>query len=159
VPEGIYDSSGQYLSVVRMVQPQADELMRRLREGKPLGTLGTQLAGTAPSPANIVVSVVERDDGAPIANDVFHILTEGGFNQSPGIVDETVVTPPSKGSMILYRSGSEDMAKVVGSYFGNLDLVPAPAGTLPKGQDVAVVVTDRYQVPPPNPSGPVNCPT
>ena len=159
VPEGIYDSSGQYLSVVRMVQPQADELMRRLREGRPLGTLGTQLAGTAPSPANIVVSVVERDVGAPIANDVFDILTEGGFNQSPGIVDETVVTPPAKGSMILYRSGAEDMAKVVGSYFGNLDLVPAPAGTLPRGQDVAVVVTDRYQVPPPNPSGPVNCPT
>jgi LCP family protein required for cell wall assembly len=159
VPEGIYDSSGQYLSVVRMVQPDADELLRRLREGKALGTLGTQLAGTAPSPANIVVSVVERDDGAPIGNDVFDILTEGGFNQSPGIVDQTVVTPPAKGSMILYRSGEEDMAKVVGSYFGNLDLVPAPAGTLPRGQDVAVVVTDRYQVPPPNSSGPVNCPT
>ena len=159
VPEGIYDSSGQYLSVVRMVQPDADELLRRLREGKPLGTLGTELAGTAPSPANIVVSVVQRDDGAPIASDVFDILTEGGFNQSPGIVDETVLTPPAKGSMILYRSGTEDMAKVVGSYFGNLDLVPAPAGTLPRGQDVAVVVTDRYQVPPPNPNGPVNCPT
>jgi len=159
VPEGIYDSSGQYLSVVRMVQPDADELLRRLREGKPLGTLGTELAGTAPSPANIVVSVVQRDDGAPIASDVFDILTEGGFNQSPGIVDETVVTPPAKGSMILYRSGTEDMAKVVGSYFGNLDLVPAPEGTLPRGQDVAVVVTDRYQVPPPNPNGPVHCPT
>lgn len=159
VPEGIYDSSGQYLSVVRMVQPDADELMRRLREGRPLGTLGTELAGTAPSPANIVVSVVERDDGAPIAGDVFDILTEGGFNQSPGIVDETVVEPPAKGSMILYRSGAEDMAKVVGSYFGNLDLVPAPAGTLPRGQDVAVVVTDRYHVPPPNPNGPVDCPT
>jgi LCP family protein required for cell wall assembly len=159
VPEGIYDSSGQYLSVVRMVQPDADELMRRLREGKPLGTLGTQLAGTAPSPANIVVSVVERDAGAPIASDVFDILTEGGFNQSPGIVDETVVSPPSKGSMILYRSGAEDMAKVVGSYFGNLDLVPAPPGALPRGQDVAVVVTDRYHVPPPNPNGPIECPT
>ena len=158
VPEGIYDSSGQYLSVVRMVQPDADELMRRLRENRPLGTLGTELAGTAPSPANIVVSVVDRD-GAPIASQVFDILTEGGFNQSPGIVDETVVTPPAKGSMILYRTGAEEMAKVVGSYFGNLDLVPAPPGALAKGQDVAVVVTDRYHVPPPNPNGPVDCPT
>jgi hypothetical protein len=51
------------------------------------------------------------------------------------------------------------MAKVVGSYFGNLQLVPAPAGALPKGQDVAVVVTDRYHVPPPNPNGPIDCPT
>ena len=159
VPEGIYDASGQYVSVVRMVQPDADDLVRRLREGRPLGALGTQLAGTPPSPANIVVSVIDRDDGAPIANDVFDILTEGGFNQSPGIVDATVVTPPAKGSMILYRSGAQPMAEVVGSYFGNLDLVPAPAGTLPRGQDVAVVVTDRYQVPPPNPNEPIDCPT
>jgi hypothetical protein len=49
-------------------------------------------------------------------------------------VDETVVSPPSKGSMILYRSGAEDMAKVVGSYFGNLELVPAPPGALPRGR-------------------------
>ena len=159
VPEGIYDANGQYLSVVKMVQPDANELVRRLREDRPLGDLGTELSGTAPSPANIVVSVVERDEGAPIAGDVFDILTEGGFNQSPGIVDDSVVSPPAKGSMILYRSGAEDMAKVVGSYFGNLELVPAPPNALAKAQDVAVVVTDRYRVPPPNANGPIDCPT
>ena len=157
VPEGIYDSSGTFVSIVRAVQPDADELVRRIREGKPLGDLGQELAQTPPSPANIVVSVVDRD-GRPVATDVFDILTEGGFNTSPGIVDLTEIQPPTKGSMILYARGAEPMAKVVGTYFGNLGLVPAPPGTLPKGQDVAVVVGGRYEIPPPSTDEPVECP-
>ena len=31
--------------------------------------------------------------------------------------------------MILYREGAEAMAKVVGTYFPNLELVPAPRGS------------------------------
>ena len=58
IPEGIYDADGTYLSVVKMIQPDADELFRRLREGRSLGDLGTDLAQTPPSPANIVTSVV-----------------------------------------------------------------------------------------------------
>jgi LCP family protein required for cell wall assembly len=158
VPEGTYDTSGTFVSIVRAVQPDADELVRRIREGKPLGDLGQELAQTPPSPANIVVSVVDRD-GSPVATDVFDILTEGGFNTSPGIVDLTEIQPPTKGSMILYAWGAEPMAKVVGTYFGNLGLVPAPPGTLPKGQDVAVVVGGRYEIPPPSTDEPVECPT
>ena len=90
---------------------------------------------------------------------MFDILTEGGFNASPGVIDLTVVRPPTKGSMILYRAGAEPMAEVVGTYFGNLDLVPAPPGTLPNGQDVAVVVGGRYEIPPPNTNEPVECPS
>jgi LCP family protein required for cell wall assembly len=158
VPEGIYDSSGTYVSIVRAVQPDADELLRRIREGKPLGDLGQELSQTPPSPANIVVSVVDRD-GSPVAANVFDILTEGGFNTSPGVIDLTVVRPPTKGSMILYRAGAEPMAEVAGTYFGNLDLVPAPPGTLPNGEDVAVVVGGRYELPPPNTNEPVECPS
>jgi hypothetical protein len=158
VPEGIYDSDGTFVSIVRAVQPDADELLRRIREGKPLGDLGQELAQTPPSPANIVVSVVNRD-GSPVATNVFDILTEGGFNTSPGVVDLTEIQPPTKGAMILFAPGAEPMAKVVGTYFGNLELVPAPPGTLPKGQDVAVVVSGRYQIPPPNTDEPVECPT
>src|SRR5262245_28261525 len=44
VPEGIYDSNGTFISIVRAVQPDADELLRRIREGKPLGDLGQELA-------------------------------------------------------------------------------------------------------------------
>jgi hypothetical protein len=157
VPEGIYDSSGTYVSIVRAVQPDADELLRRIREGKPLGDLGQELSQTPPSPANIVVSVVDRD-GSSVAANVFNILTEGGFNTSPGVVGLSEIQPPTKGSMILYRAGAEPMAEVVGTYFGNLDLVPAPPGTLPNGQDVAVVVGGRYELPPPNTNEPVECP-
>jgi LCP family protein required for cell wall assembly len=157
VPEGIYDANGTYVSVVTMVQPDADELLRRIREGRPLGDLGQELSQTAPSPANIVVAVVDRN-GSAVATDVYDVLTEGGFNTSPGVVDLTRVGPPTKGSMILYRAGAEPMAKVVGTYFDNLDLVPAPPGALPKGQDLAVVVSDRYEIPPPNTDEPVECP-
>jgi LCP family protein required for cell wall assembly len=158
VPEGIYDSTGTFVSIVRAVQPDADELLRRIREGKPLGDLGQELAQTPPSPANIVVSVVDRD-GSQVATDVFGILTEGGFNTSPGVVDLAEIQPPTKGAMILYRPDAESEAKVVGTYFDNLGVVPAPPGTLPKGQDVAVVVGGRYEIPPPSTDEPVECPT
>jgi LCP family protein required for cell wall assembly len=158
VPTGIYDSTGRYLSIVKMIQPDADELFRKLREGEPLGELGTQLTQTAPSPANIVASVVSRS-ADPIATEVFDILTEGGFNTSPGVLDAGSVAVPRGGSMILYRDGAEAMAKVVGAYFGNLELVPAPPGTLSNGEDVAVVLAPRYQLPEPNQDAPVECPT
>jgi hypothetical protein len=61
--------------------------------------------------------------------------------------------------MILYRDGAESMAKVVGTYFRNLELVPAPPGALGAGEDVAVVVTSRYELPDPNEEPPVECPT
>jgi LCP family protein required for cell wall assembly len=156
IPEGIYDASGQYLSVVRLVQPQADELFGSLREGEPLRDLGQDQAQTAPSPANITVSVV--DAGGASTAEVLGVLTEGGFDTSPGIVDRSQVQRPRAGSMILYRAGAEPMASVVGSYFSNLDLVPAPAGSLPAGQDVAVIVTSRYEIPPPATAPPTDCP-
>jgi LCP family protein required for cell wall assembly len=158
IPEGIYDADGTYLSVVKLIEPDAQELFRRLREGRPLGDLGTELAQTPPSPANIVASVVDRDAGT-IATDVLTVLTEGGFNTSPGIVDDSATQLPGKGPMILYRDGAESMAKVVGTYFRNLELVPAPPGSLGAGEDVAIVVTSRYELPDPNEEPPVECPT
>ncbi len=158
MPEGIYDSSGTYLSIVRAVQPEADELFARIREGKPLGDLGQELAQTPPSPANIVVSVVDRD-GEPVATDVFDILTEGGFNTSPGVVDLTEVRPPTKGSMILYRAGAEPRPRSSERTSATSISFPAPPGTLPNGQDVAVVVGGRYEIPPPNTNEPVECPS
>jgi hypothetical protein len=50
VPEGIYDSSGQYLSVVRMVQPDADELLRRLREASRSAPWGRSWPAPRPRP-------------------------------------------------------------------------------------------------------------
>jgi hypothetical protein len=157
VPAGTYDASGTYLSIVRMVQPDANELFERIRENRPLGDLGLELPGVPPSPANIVVSVVDRRAGAA-ADDVLEVLTEGGFNTAPGIVGASRVEPPTTGPMILYADGAQAMAEVVGTYFPNMELVPAPPGTLPNGQDVAVVVTAGYEIPPPQESQPVECP-
>jgi LCP family protein required for cell wall assembly len=148
IPAGIYDANGTFLSIVRPIEPDASELFRRLREGRSLGDLGTELAQTAPSPANIVVSVVDKRAG-DVAADVLGVLTDGGFNTSPGILGPDIVAPPTNGSMILYRDGAEAMAKVVGTYFPNMELVPAPPGALPAGQDVAVVVTSGYEIPEP----------
>jgi hypothetical protein len=139
VPATVFDSGGTPLSIVRAVQPDADELFRRLRENRPLGELGLELPGVAPSPANIVVSVLDRRAGTT-ATDVFDVLT-------------------TKGSLILYREGEEAMAKVVGGYFPNMELVPAPQGTMPDGQDVAVVVTSGYQIPVPQDGAQLECPT
>ena len=112
----------------------------------------------APSPANLVVSVYNRDAG-PIAASVFDILTEGGFNTSPGILDASEVDPPVKGSIVMYRTGEEPTAKVVGGYFSNMELVPVQPADLPNGEDVAVVVGGNYALPePPDPGAQVDCP-
>jgi len=156
VPAGI-TVDGRYLSIVRMVEPDAGTLFRRIREGRALGDLGTELSQTPPSPANIVVAVYDRSAGTVAAN-VFNVLTEGGFNTAPGIVDAAAIDAPVKGAVIVYREGEEAKAEVVGSYFRNLERVAAPPGTLPADQDVAVIVTARYEIPPPATEPPVECP-
>ena len=157
IPALFTPTGGTLLSIVKAVQPDADELFERLRNGEPLGDLGIELPGVAPSPANIVVSVLNRDAGTVAAN-VFNTLTEGGFNTSPGIETDDGLDTPRKGSMILYREGEEPTAQVVGQYFPNLELLPVPARDLPTGQDVVVVVTSRYEIPPPSTGEPVDCP-
>lgn len=157
VPEGINDANGDYLSVVQAVQPDADELYRRIREGRPLGDLGLELPGVAPSAANIVTSVYERG-ATSVGTEVLDLLTDGGFNTSPGILAGADVDPPVPGSMILYRNGAETMADVVRGYLSNLNVVPGPAGALPRGQDIAVVVTPDYELPEPSDAEPVECP-
>lgn len=157
IPALLTPTGGTLLSIVKAVQPDANELFERLRDGEPLGDLGLELPGVAPSPANIVISVVNRDAGTVAAN-VSNTLTEGGFNTSPGIVTDEGIETPRKGSMILYREGEEPTAKVVGQYFPNLELLPVPARDLPNGQDVVVVVTSRYEIPPPSTDEPVDCP-
>lgn len=156
VPAGTY-VNGQYLSIVEIVQPEAEELFRRIREGRPLGDLGAQLPSTPPSPANIVVAVHDR--GADTATSVFDLLTDAGFDTSPGVLDASPAELPAKGSLLLYREGEEAMARVVGSYLRNLELLAAAPGSLSNGEDVAVVLAPPYELPPPpETESPVECP-
>jgi LCP family protein required for cell wall assembly len=154
VPAGIY-VNGQYLSVVNMVDP-AEELFRRIREGRPLGELGVNLASTPPSPANIAVAVQGEPGG--VATTVFDTLTDGGFDTTPGILDASQLDAPGRDPLILFREGEESKAKVVGTYFRDLELAPAPPGAMPDGVDVAVVVTPGYEIPPAGTEPPVECP-
>ena len=148
---------GTFLSIVEPIQPDADELFRRIEEGKPLGDLGAELGSVPPTPANIVTVVVDKRSGA-MATSMLGTLTDGGFDVTPGIVPGASFTSPVPGSLILYQKGQEAQAKVVQSYFRNLQIVPAPAGTLPVDQDVAVVVTPNYELPPPVTEAPTECP-
>jgi anionic cell wall polymer biosynthesis LytR-Cps2A-Psr (LCP) family protein len=147
--------NGQLLSIVRAVEPDATKLFNRIGAGLPLGDLGKQLPAVPPSPATIAVAVAGHGGSASAVLDV---LTEGGFNTAAGVIGKTAVTSPGPGSMIVYRDGLESEAQVVASFAGGLDIVPVPASALPAGVDVAVVVTNRYEIPTPDPAGSSSCP-
>jgi LCP family protein required for cell wall assembly len=155
VPQGI-TVDGQFLSVVRPVEPEATALFKRIAEGRPLGDLGKNLPQVPPSPANIAVAVAGPEDASSA---VFDVLTDAGFNTAAGVIGRRAVNPPVPGAVIVYREGLESEAEVVGSYAGGLELVPVPASTLPEGVDVAVVVTRAYEIPEPDPTAAPECPT
>jgi LCP family protein required for cell wall assembly len=158
-PAGI-TVNGQYLSVVRMVEPQANELFHRLRSGRPLGELGLTQQQTPPSPAVIKVEVYDRRS-AGMASRVYTTLTEGGFDTSIPVQDVADLRPTQvNGSAILYDADSSDgkaMADVVQVYLSNLPEVPVRTSVL-RGASVAVVVGPSYVLPRPSTSSPVDCP-
>ncbi|MGH2635893.1 MAG: LCP family protein [Actinomycetota bacterium] len=147
------------LSIVRMVEPDADELFTRIRDGKPLGELGTELLQTAPSPANISTAVYDRDGNA-VALEVLGVLTDGGFITIPEVLDGSAIDASGSGSMILFREGEDAAAAVVRTYFPNMDVMSVPPGALPNGEDVALVVSRNYELPeePAEAPTPAECP-
>ena len=141
VPAGTY-VNGQYLSIVRAVQPAADQLFQRLREGGSLGQLGLELPQTPPSPANIAVDVYDRDSLGQ-AFEVQQTLVKGGFLVTSEPRDISELGTKAKGSVILFAPGEEERAKVVASYVPGLRMEPAPKRVL-GGADVAVVIDQDY---------------
>jgi LCP family protein required for cell wall assembly len=133
------------LSVLHL-DPVANQIFARIRQGRQLGTLGEDLPSTAPSEANIVVPVVDHDSGGT-AEDVEQVLAEAGFDISPTIVDYATYGADVKGSVILYKVGHESEARVVQKYFSNLEIAEAAAGVL-KGSPVAVFITSGFDLQP-----------
>jgi LCP family protein required for cell wall assembly len=125
--------------------PVDEQIFARIRQGKPLGDLGQNLVGTAPSEASIVVPVVDHDSGGTAAR-IEQILSDSGFDIS-GIVDYATYGADVKGSVIAYKPGHESEAQVVQKYFPNLPLLEVKDDTL-KGSPVAVVVTGGFQLQP-----------
>jgi len=157
VTDGIY-VNGQYLSIVRAVEPDASRLFEALRDGDPLGDLGQELPQTPPSPANIAVDVFGKGDGT-VPDQVLQILTQGGFLVGVDVLDARELDV--KGSVILFAPGEETKAEVVARYVPGLRMEPAPASML-RGADVAVVIGPNF-VPQPleeQPAQtPADCPT
>ena len=138
-------------SVVKM-DPSAERLFAAIREGKPIGNVGTQLVDTPPSEANITVAVVDRRSEG-VASEVESILADAGFDVTPGIraPSEGLDAP---GPAVVFAEGSEAKAGVVAAYFPDLPIVgPRPV----TGADVAIVVPASYR--PTEPSAePSECP-
>lgn len=157
--DGIY-VNGQYLSIVRAVEPAATQLFEALVGGEALGDLGKELPQTPPSPANVAVEVYDRDSFGK-AFDVLQTLTQGGFLTGAGLLDFATFGQKVKGSAILFAPGEEAKAEVVAQYVRGLDMLPAPKAVL-GGADVVVVIGANYEPPALEGSAPqtsADCPT
>jgi LCP family protein required for cell wall assembly len=128
------------VSYVLPVQPEAEEMFERLREGKPLGNLGTVLALTLPSPAQI--NVQARDAGDPgQTEDTVSFLRRAGF-----IVHDPAPAPTGyEESVILYRPGAKPNAQVVQGFFDNLQMQEAPPELFGPRTQVLVIVGPDFR--------------
>ena len=133
---------GVELSVVT-VTPEAREMFRALREGRPLGDIGKELTETQLSPANIPSAVYDKASGSN-AQAALDILTRSGFDADPILRNAATLDADVTGSAILYEKGSEAARDVTVTYLPNLKQVEVPKGSL-GDLDVAVVITDAYQ--------------
>jgi LCP family protein required for cell wall assembly len=124
---------------VVLMDPSAREIFAAIREGKPITGVGTELLQTPPSEANTTVVVLDAGN-ATGASEVEDILTQAGFDISPGIKPGNV-PKGVKAPVIVYQAGQEDYARVVQAYFPDLQMVEF------KGLNeapVAIVVPDGY---------------
>jgi LCP family protein required for cell wall assembly len=156
VPDEVYPN-GIFTSIVRMVEPQSQDLFRAIREGEPLGELGKEQADTPPSPANIKVAVFS--DGNPTAaQQVFTTMKDSGFDISPGYFEDTsALGQKVKGSALLYRPTDANMADVAQGFVPNLTESEARPGAL-RGYDLALVIGPGFAPEQPGGSGGVGPP-
>jgi anionic cell wall polymer biosynthesis LytR-Cps2A-Psr (LCP) family protein len=145
VPGTRYLVNGQ--DAIKM-DPSAELIFKAIRDGKPIGNLGTQLLNTPPSPANIQVTVVDHSSGGGAAH-VEETLTTSGFDISAGIVPFATFGSRVSGNMIAYAPGNSVQAAVVKQYFPNLDVKEVKG--LKGG--IAIFVTSSYK-PAPLSTGP-----
>ncbi len=133
---------GVELSVVTLT-PDAREMFRALREGRPLGDLGEQQQDTALSPANVPTAVFDKDSGGA-AQDVVDILAKSGFDVDLALRSAGDLEVDVTGSALVYERGAEAARDVAATYLPGLKQVEVGKGAL-GDLDVAVVVTDGYE--------------
>jgi LCP family protein required for cell wall assembly len=152
-PENIYPN-GIFTSVVTMVQPQANELFRAIRDNKPLGSLGKEEQNTPPSPANIKVAVFDNGN-AGAATRVESILERSGFDVSLGVQDISSFGHTVDGSAMFYKPADANMADVAQGFVPNLQEKAAKKGWLTT-YDLAVVIGPGFT--PEQPGGSTGAP-
>jgi LCP family protein required for cell wall assembly len=110
------------------------KLFRRIRQGRPLGDIGTVAERTPPSPAQIRVRVLTRD-GEDAAPEVEQLLRDAGF-----VVLPTKQAPRRFTESVIVHDRNEGIrAEVVGGYFPELAQRVGPLRLL-AGAEVGVVV-------------------
>ena len=126
-------------AVLRM-DPSADEIFRAIKEGRPIGNVGTTLVNTPPSEANTRVAVVDANSGAT-ASKVEDVLTDAGFDVSPGIWPASEAPIGVSGPAIVFRPEASANAQVVAAYFPDLPLIPSADL---RGAQVTIVIPSSY---------------
>lgn len=125
------------LAVVRM-DGSAERLFEALRRRRQLPPVA-DLPNTPPSPANIVVPVV--DAGSSSAPEVLDVLSVSGFDISEGVIaPPTDPRLPLDASAIVHGRRDRVAAEVVRQYLPQLDLVEVG-----RYRGVAVVVAGDYR--------------
>jgi anionic cell wall polymer biosynthesis LytR-Cps2A-Psr (LCP) family protein len=132
-------------SVVQM-DPSADRLFEAIKDGRPISGVGTQLVNTPPSEANTTVAVVDAN-ATDVAEEALAILSQAGFDVSPGVVPATQAPAGLQAPAIVFQPGQSSYAQVVGAYFPGLELVESAQL---RGAPVAVVVAPSYDPSPPS---------
>jgi anionic cell wall polymer biosynthesis LytR-Cps2A-Psr (LCP) family protein len=126
---------------VVIMDPTAEQIFKAIREGKPIGNVGTTSQYTPPSPATIDPPVIDRSSGGK-AQGVEQILSDSGFDVSKGVLDAASYGSDVKGNVIAYAPGHDVEAKVVAQYLGlRIEEVKGLA------DHVAVFVTAAYAPP------------
>jgi len=142
------------LSVIRL-DPAAIRMFDAVRDGKQLGSIGMAVY-TPPSEATIPVLVVDHESGGAVAG-VQNVLSQAGFDISPGTVTLTQYAKKVPGSVIAHAPDADAEAEVVRKYFPTLELQQVRG--LP--DDVVVYVDASYRAAPVGGAGgaPPECPT
>lgn len=135
-------------SIVEM-DPSANSLFEAILEGRPISDVGTQLVSTPPSEAVTSVAVIDAGDGKA-ADEVFGLLSQAGFDVSPGIWGPSHAPRGIEGPAIVFRPGDDAYARVVGAY---LPTVPVRESAALRGARVAVIVPAGFDPSPPAAGG------
>jgi LCP family protein required for cell wall assembly len=143
------------IAVVRM-DPSAEDLFAAIREGRPITDVGTVLAGTPVSPANVTIGVFDASSlGA--AEQVETILGNAGFDISPGIWPAGQIPGgPPRGPAVIYAPGHDQEALVASKYLPGAVLAEVPNLS---GAPVAVIVTPGYAPQEQDPGDAATCPS